>query len=146
QVLNAAAAIGRSFDFETVRAASGRSEEETIGALEELIRHGLVAEVEGREADGPAAVYPGPRYDFSHEKLRGLVYEETSLARRRLLHRRIGEAFAARIRGHQEGEAMYGLIAHHLQLAGQDGDAAEYFKLAGDHARGLYANAEALAH
>ena len=146
QVLNAAAAIGRSFDFETVRAVSGRSEEETIAALEELIRHGLVAEVEIRDLEGTLPAGDGPRYDFSHEKLRALVYEDTSLARRRLLHRRIAEALTARARPQRERGAMYGLIANHLQLAGQDGEAAEYFKLAGEHARGLYANAEALAH
>ena len=38
QVLAAAAAIGRSFDVETVRAASGRGDEETVSALEELVR------------------------------------------------------------------------------------------------------------
>ncbi|MEO6207256.1 MAG: AAA family ATPase, partial [Candidatus Limnocylindrales bacterium] len=37
QILSAAAAIGRSFDLATVRFASGRTEEETIEALEELI-------------------------------------------------------------------------------------------------------------
>ena len=37
QVLAAAAVIGRSFDVGTVRAASGRSDEETVGALEELV-------------------------------------------------------------------------------------------------------------
>ena len=34
QLLATAAVIGRSFDFDTLRAASGRSEEETIACLE----------------------------------------------------------------------------------------------------------------
>jgi predicted ATPase len=38
QLLNTAAVIGRSFDFDTVREASGRSEEEAVVALEELTR------------------------------------------------------------------------------------------------------------
>ena len=41
--------------------------------------------------------------DFSHEKLRTLVYEETSLARRRLLHRRIAETLAGHTLGYREG-------------------------------------------
>src|SRR5713226_10483319 len=45
QLLTTASAIGRSFDFDTLREASGRSEEETVTALEELIGQGLVAEV-----------------------------------------------------------------------------------------------------
>ena len=68
QVLGAAAAIGRSFDLDTVRQASGRSDEETVGALEELVAQGVVRE-------GPG---PDPVYDFSHQKLRTLVYEQTS--------------------------------------------------------------------
>jgi DNA-binding SARP family transcriptional activator/Tfp pilus assembly protein PilF len=140
QLLNTAAVIGRSFDFDTVREASGRSEEETVTALEELISQGLIQEVRA-QADEGALIY-----DFSHEKLRTLVYEETSLARRRLLHRRVATAFARRPYGSQEIGPLAGQIAHHYRLAGQEAEAADYFKLAGEHARGLYANAEALAH
>ena len=79
QVLAAAAVIGRSFDVDTVRAASGRGDEETVTALEELVRRGLVRE--GRYD-----------YDFAHEQLRRLVADETGLARRRLLHGRVADA------------------------------------------------------
>ena len=41
QLLSTAAVIGRSFDFDTLREVSGRSEEETVTALEELIAQGL---------------------------------------------------------------------------------------------------------
>jgi DNA-binding SARP family transcriptional activator len=140
QLLGTAAVIGRSFDFDTLREASGRSEEEAITGLEELISLGLVREVRSG-ADEEALLY-----DFSHEKLRALVYEETSLARRRLLHRRIAGSFAGRIRGNREAGPLAAQIAHHYRLAGQEAEAASYFKLAGEHARSLYANAEALAH
>ena len=133
QLLAAAAVIGRSFDFETLRAASGRSEEETVDCLEQLLRHGLVLE-------------RGGGYDFNHEQLRGLVYAETGLARRRLLHRRVAEALQRQPRGLQNAGAAAGQIAHHLQMAGQDAEAAGFFWQAGQHARSLYANAEALAH
>ena len=42
--------------------------------------------------------------------------------------------------------ASAGAIAQHLRAAGREAEAAEWFRLAGDHARNLYANAEALAH
>ena len=42
QLLNTAAVIGRSFDFDTLREASGRGEDETVAALEDLIAQGLV--------------------------------------------------------------------------------------------------------
>ena len=139
QLLNTAAVIGRSFDFDTVREASGRSEEEAVVALEELTGRGLVEEVKGAGEQTVA-------YDFGHEKLRDLVYEETSLARRRLLHRRVAEALARRAHRRRETGALAAQIARHYQLAGWDTEAADYFRIAGEHARVLYANAEALAH
>jgi len=140
QLLNTAAVIGSSFDFDTLREASGRSEEETITALEELIALGLINEVQ-RSADVHSLTY-----DFSHDKLRTLVYEETSLARRRLLHRRIAEVFVGQERGNRKSSVLPGQIASHYQLAGNESAAAEYYTLAGERARNLYANAEALAH
>ncbi len=140
QLLTSAAVIGRSFDFATLQAVSGRSQDETIDGVEELMRRGILIEDSSRST--PSL----PSYDFSHAKLRELAHTETSLARRRLLHLRAGEALAAPGRERRELEALAGLIAGHFQAAGQDRRAADYFRLAGDHARRLYANGEALAH
>src|SRR6266508_1261340 len=109
QVLTTAAVIGRSFDLETLREASGRGDDETVAALEELTARGLVGEVAAARAPllGGQVVY-----DFGHERVRAIVYEETSLARRRLLHRRVAEALAGRSRGPQRGAAA-ALVAHH---------------------------------
>lgn len=137
QVLTAAAVIGRSFPFDVLKAASGRSEEEAVEALEELSTRELVREVRGVGSEQSFL------YDFSHEKLRVVAYEETSLARRRLLHRRVAEALVRSTRGRKDGGAIAGQIAHHYQLAGVDQQAAEFFKLAGEHARDLCANVEA---
>jgi predicted ATPase len=138
QVLAAAAVVGRSFDFDTVRAASGRGEEETLTALEELMSRGLIREV-------GSAIGGAPAYDFDHDKLRTLVYEETSLARKRLLHRRAAAALSAQARG-READSLAGQIARHHRLAGQDQEAAQYHRRAGDYARSLHANSDALAH
>ena len=130
QILGAAAAIGRSFDLYTVRQASGRTEEETVDALEELLAQGVVRELPG----------PEPIYDFSHQALRALVYEQTSLARRRLLHRRAATALSRR----QPGEESAALVAHHLRLAGDYASAAKQYRLAAEHAATLHAHADAL--
>src|SRR5881397_3874910 len=139
QLLNTAAVIGRSFDFDTLREASGRSDDETVTALEDLIAQGLVEEVQRHAGEHNLT------YDFSHEKLRSFVYEETSLARRRLLHRRVAEVLVNHTRGHREG-ALAGQIAYHYRRADNEQAAAEYYKLAGEQARTLYAHSEALAH
>jgi len=150
QLLQAAAVLGRSVDFEVLRQASGRAEEETVTALEELIRLGLI-----REASEPSTfegalppildAYP-LTYDFAHDKIRGLVYEETSQMRRRLLHRRVAEALAARARFLPDAYTLAGQIAFHYKQAGVSKEAAEYYRQAGEHAVRLYANADALAH
>ena len=108
-----------------------------ITVLDALVAQRLLAEVAGDA---------GPGYDFGHEKLRALVYEETSLARRRLLHGRAAKALAERTRLRRDVGSSAGLIAQHHHLAGQEAEAARYFVLAGEHPRSLYANAEALAH
>ena len=140
QLLTAAAVIGSSFDFETLQEASGRNDDETVAALEDLVSQGLVLERRSGEGGGAAV------YDFGHDKLREYVYEEASLARRRLLHRRTAEAMAGRSISRPEAGSRAGAIANHYQLGGREPEAAQYFKAAGEYARGLYANAEAMAH
>jgi tetratricopeptide (TPR) repeat protein len=140
QLLSTAAVLGRTFDYETLRAASGRSEEEVVNGLEGLVSQGLLLE----QVRGEGGGLPG--YDFNHEKLRVLVYDETSLARRRLLHRRAAEALVVNARSLYERGALAGQIAHHYQLAGREAPAAVFYRLAGDHAGTLFDNAAAIEH
>jgi hypothetical protein len=73
--------LGRSFDPDAVRDASGRSEEEVVAALEELLARGVLVEVDG---DGAL--------DFRHEQERNAEalghYREAALRNRHadLLH------------------------------------------------------------
>lgn len=136
QVLAAAAVIGRSFDLRLVQGASGRSEDETLAAVEELVRRGLVRELEAGR---------GAAMDFSHAKLREAAYEATSLARRRLLHHRTADLLRA------DGTSRADLgrlvqIATHERAAGREGEAANAFAEAASRARAVYANREAAIH
>jgi DNA-binding SARP family transcriptional activator/predicted ATPase len=132
QVLGAASVVGRSFELETVRAASGRGDDEVAVAIDELTAAGIVRELEGTE----------PRFDFSHEKLRSLAYEETGLARRRLLHGRVAGELN---RAHPRGENA-AIVATHLRLAGDASGAADRYRLAAEQAAALHANADAIMH
>lgn len=138
QLLTAAAVIGRSFELETVRLASGRTEDESIAGLEELVRRGIIVEI-APDAGGDV------RYDFSHGRLRDVAYESIGLARCRLLHRRVAEAL--RSGGAPGGAAArWSLIAYHEGEAGRSAEAAVAHRLAGEQARAVFANREAREH
>lgn len=139
QLLSTASVIGHSFDLSLLREASGRSELETVNGVEALLAANLVVE---RQAQGEPGVVV---YDFTHEKLRSLAYQETSLARRRLLHRRVAEALSGPVGTGRDRGALAGLVASHYHLAGNDASAAAYYQQAGDYARAVFANVEAIA-
>lgn len=132
QLLQTAAVIGRAFDFDLLQTTSGRSEEESLLALEELIAQFFLNEQSGEAA-----------YDYHHHKLRELIYNEMSLVRRRLLHRRVAQALAAR---HRSETAVAAQIAAHYEQAGLEAEAAHAYQQAGDYARSLFAHREALSH
>ena len=138
QVIGAAAVIDRSFGYETVWRASGRTELEALDALDELVAHGLIVA-------SPGGV-PDAGYEFSHDKLRAVVYDALSPARRRVLHRRAAEAFVGAARRQEELRSLSSLIARHFELGGMEAEAARYHELAARHAREVFANREALNH
>ena len=137
QVVAAAAVIGRSFDIETARQVSGRSDDETVAALEELVRRGIAHEAVGDDT---------VQYDFAHARLRDVAYETTSVARRRLLHRRAAEAYRAQ--GTADGDQLGRLarVARHEREAGRSSRAAQAFREAGELARRVFANRDALRY
>jgi tetratricopeptide (TPR) repeat protein len=132
QLLETGAVIGRSFDLDVVRVASGRSDQEVAAGLDELLGRGLVRELPGAD----------PSYDFTHEKLRAFVYDDVGLARRRLLHGRVAGALTRQPQGTENAA----LVAQHLELAGDRAGAAEQYRLAGEQAAALLAHAGALEH
>lgn len=142
QLLSAASVIGRSFDFDTLRQITGYDDETIVMTLESLLAQGLIAQIDG---NGKSAVL---LYDFNHEQLRTLIYMETDQSRRRILHRRVAEVLSLRL-GEETAlrTAPYlSRIAYHYRLAGRQEEAAEYFKAAGEQARAVHANSEALMH
>ncbi len=128
QLLTAAAVLGRDLTPELLEAVAGRSPDETAEALDELERRGLLV----------AGQTSSHTYNFSHEKVRQVVYDDASLARRRLLHSRAADEL--------EHRNEMALAAHHAQQAGREPDAARLFIAAAERARALFANDEALSH
>jgi len=88
--LDVASVLGRRFDFETLLAVTREPEDRLLRAMEALVRRRLLRE---DAEDG--------FYDFSHDKVREVVYREIGGARRVTLHRAVAEALEERGEGEQ---------------------------------------------
>ena len=130
QVLSAAAVLRTSRDAGMIRAASGRSEDEVVQAVEELISAGLLRELPGDEGIG-----------FALDAAERMVYEGTSLIRRRLLHKRAAQVLTDLPRAADDTRIAAAIAGHH-HAAGSP-QAADWYRRAGDLARNVYANTEA---
>ena len=137
QIVQAAAVIGRVFEIDLLQAVSGRSEDEIILGIEELSCWGLIGEARAQSSLG--------EYDFKHEQVHVLVLGEISLVRRRILHRRTASALQERAR-RQTTAVMLAQVAYHLQQSGQPDQAAESYFTAGQAARRVFANGDALTY
>ncbi len=78
-LLDVAAVIGRDFEFPLVQRAAGMDEAAAASGLEELVRRRLVHGL-------------GERFDFTHDRIWEVVYEEIPPVRRRLLHTAVARA------------------------------------------------------
>ena len=127
-----AATIGRRFSF-AVLAHAGQSPEETLlAALDELVQRRIIRE-QGADI-----------YDFSHDRIREVVYRGVSAARRRLLHRRVAEALETLYPN--ELNELSGELAAHYEQAVMVIQARKYWQQSGTWAAAQFANAEAIQH
>ena len=129
QVLQAAAVLEPDLEFALLRQTAGRSEEETLDALDALLAAGILLE-------------PAGRYAFSHPFVAGVVRAGLSGARRAYLHRRAAEAREAAYAGRLAPVA--GRLADDYAEAGNPTRAAHYADLAAEHALLLIAPTEAV--
>ncbi len=129
QTLAIAAVIGRTFDSTTLWNVTGRPPEITLSALEEGMAAGLIVE-------------QGEEYDFSHDKIRAVLYGRITQARRRHLHRRVAEALET-LYG-EDLSPHLGTLAHHFEAAGEGETACLYALQAARQAVELYADEDAL--
>lgn len=130
ELASVGAAIGREFTFDILQRASGKDEDTLVRDLDELWQRRIVSE-QGTEG-----------YDFTHDKLREVVYADLSAARRRTLHHRVAHALQAQTRKPQSEVAA--LLAYHFECAGENDKAFDYWLNAGNHALQLYAPQQAI--
>ncbi len=132
-VASVASVVGRSFGLPLLERLV--PPERLRPALSELQRLDLVVEERRR---------PTPEYRFRHGLVREAAYSSLLDQRRRDLHRVVGTTLEEL--GQDELSEAYGLLAHHFAEADEPERAARYLLDAGNAARDVYADEEAIAN
>jgi DNA-binding SARP family transcriptional activator len=116
-VLDLAAILGTTLEFDVVVDVSGLTEDVMLDALDEATSSSLL-----RESSSGS-------YEFSHALVRSTLYDDQSALRRARSHRLVAEALEER--GHVDAA----VLAYHFQRAGRaDPRAMDYTAAAGDEA------------
>ena len=117
RTLDVAAVLGPEFPFGILLRASGEDEERLAEAVDRLVAHGLLYE------------RPGELLAFPEDRLREEAYGRLTESRRRLLHRRAGEALEAM--GNADLTTIYAL-ARHFYLGRADEKSVQYNRIAAE--------------
>jgi class 3 adenylate cyclase/predicted ATPase len=134
-VAQAAACIGRVFDYKLLAAVARWPEAELQGALAKL----AAAELVFRRGTPPDA-----SYTFKHALVQDAAYESLLRSRRQEIHRQIVLALTEHFP--QQASAEPGLLAQHYALAGMAEEAGAAWQEAGQQALSRSAGREAIGH
>jgi DNA-binding CsgD family transcriptional regulator/tetratricopeptide (TPR) repeat protein len=136
RLLGIAAVIGREFQFPTLLAVSGESDERAGELLDEAVRIAVLQE---------QAQVGALRFRFAHAFFRRTLYEELSGVRRLRLHQQVARALEEQYIGHLEEHAAE--LAEHFAQSTDAADlekAVRYGQMAAAGAAAVYANGEAV--
>jgi class 3 adenylate cyclase/predicted ATPase len=134
-IAQVAAAIGREFSFDLLRAVTGLSEEELQVALDQLVASALVFR---------GGTPPEVAYSFKHALIQDAAYQSLLKSRRQELHQRIAAALERRLPQVVQTEPE--LLARHYTEAGLAEPAIRYWLRAAQLASRRSANRETIAH
>lgn len=138
ELLPLAAVIGRKFTLQVLNKLLPEAEQPgSLETLEEAVSRGIIEEKQGAMAE----------FQFCHVLIRDILYDELSLAKKILLHKKVADALVE-LRG-DGAEYSAGEIARHYYQAlqgGQGGNAVEYALQAADHAEKMAAFDEAIGY
>jgi DNA-binding SARP family transcriptional activator len=128
QLAAVGAVIGREFDFILLQRGARFTRGRTAEAIEELVRRRIVRGV-------------GERFDFSHDRIREVAYQEILAPRRKLLHDQVARALEALHATNREPHC--GAIGVHYQEAEVWDRALAYLRQGGAHSFDRSASREA---
>ena len=137
RLLQEAAVLGAVFD-ETLLRDVATDPPAIEGALDRLVEADLI------QTAGHAR--EGSRYRFTHALVHEVVYQNLLLARRTELHERVARALERAAGPHPERLSDLEALGHHWSLSADKPRGARYLLAAGDWARAVYANDDAIRH
>ena len=143
--LQEAAVLGPVFDAALLGEVASHPDALTI-ALEQLRVADFVEDAAGLADDGAAGARRDRRYRFTNALLQEVAYQSLLLRHRTELHARAGQALEGMVGGRPRRLEDIEALARHWNLGGDRRKAARYLVEAGDWARGLYANEDAVQH
>jgi adenylate cyclase len=115
---------------------------ERFEATLDLLREAELIE-EAPHSPGAAAA-PGGRYRFAQALVQEVVYQNLLLTRRAEAHDRAGQAFETLCGGQPQQLEDVEALGHHWSLGADRRRGARYLVAAGDRARAVYANEDAV--
>jgi len=130
RLLECAAIVGEWFDPGVLEKALGLNRLNLLENLDTIERNFQLL----KASDG--------LYRFSHEKIRQVAFEEISSARRRELHKIIGQVLESGL----PDESLYGELSVHFCSAGEDSKCLKYSLLAGQSCIKRFATIEAIPY
>jgi adenylate cyclase len=138
RLLQEAAVLGLVFDEALLRDVATDPAAIDGGELDHLVEADLVL-VAGSGRGGR-------RYRFAHALLHEVIYQNLLLSRRTELHERVGRALERTTGPHPEWLGDLEALGHHWSLSPDKPRGARYLLAAGDWARAVYANDDAIRH
>ena len=130
EVLRVAAILGKVFTFNELSAAAEQNEDILLDALDEATNAQLIA------------AGSDDSFNFTHDKIREVLYEELNPIRRRRLHRHVAEGLE---RNRGKFCCAVEKLAYHYIQAGDHEQGLKYSKQAAEEAARVFAFDEAVA-
>lgn len=142
ETLTIASVEGETFTAQVVARIRGVADRELVRQFSRELdrKHRLVTERSPHQVDNQRLF----RYRFRHNLFQQHLYKELGKMERELLHGDVGRILESLYAGREREIAAQ--LAWHYSEANESDKAIEYLLMAGDKARNMYANDEAVGH
>jgi adenylate cyclase len=146
RLIQEAAVLGAVFDLQVLRKVC--TEPDTLESNMDLLLDAELLAEAPRPLDAPGSATTERQYRFNHALAQEGVYQNLLVRRRTELHGRVGQILEERSGRGEQPQRLEDMeaLGHHFSLSAEKVKGARYLLAAGDWARDIYANEDALRH